>query len=128
MRLLEHNVRFGDPECQCLMMRLQSDLLEVLLAAAEGRLGAAQLQWSPEKALSVRRFPIILDLRWRNGLLLSVGPAPGVRSEKAFAQEGMPHYSDMQHVCRWCWRPKATLAAIRRGPLSATWRLSRMQR
>ena len=56
-RLLEHNVRFGDPECQCLMMRLQSDLLEVLLAAAEGRLGAAQLQWSPEKALTVRHPP-----------------------------------------------------------------------
>ena len=55
-RLLEHNVRFGDPECQCLMMRLRSDLLEVLLAAAEGRLGAStQLQWSPEKALTVRR-------------------------------------------------------------------------
>lgn len=49
-------MRFGDPECQCLMMRLQSDLLEVLLAAAEGRLGAAaQLQWSPDKALTVRR-------------------------------------------------------------------------
>ena len=52
-RLLEHNVRFGDPECQCLMTRLQSDLLEVLLAAAEGRLGDAQLQWSPQKALTV---------------------------------------------------------------------------
>ncbi len=52
-RLLEHNVRFGDPECQCLMMRLQSDLLEVLLAAADGRLGKAQLQWSPKKALAV---------------------------------------------------------------------------
>ena len=52
-RLLEHNVRFGDPECQCLMMRLQSDLLEVLLAAADGRLGSAQLHWSPEKALTV---------------------------------------------------------------------------
>ena len=53
-RLLEHNVRFGDPECQCLMTRLQSDLLEVLLAAAEGHLGDAQLQWSPQKALTVR--------------------------------------------------------------------------
>lgn len=52
-RLLEHNVRFGDPECQCLMVRLQSDLLEALLAAADGRLGSAQLQWSPEKALTV---------------------------------------------------------------------------
>ena len=54
-RLLEHNVRFGDPECQCLMMRLQSDLLEALLAAADGRLGSAQLRWSPQKALTVRR-------------------------------------------------------------------------
>ena len=35
----------------------ESDLLEVLLAAAEGRLGAAQLQWSPEKALTVRHPP-----------------------------------------------------------------------
>ena len=56
-RLLEHNVRFGDPECQCLMMRLQSDLLEVLLAAADGRLSGAQLQWSPDTALTVRMFP-----------------------------------------------------------------------
>ena len=51
-------MRFGDPECQCLMMRLRSDLLEVLLAAAKGRLGAAtQLQWSPDKALTVRHLP-----------------------------------------------------------------------
>ena len=57
-RLLEHNVRFGDPECQCLMMRLQSDLLEALLAAAGGRLGSAQLRWSPEKALTVRRLTL----------------------------------------------------------------------
>ncbi|BDA43270.1 Phosphoribosylamine-glycine ligase [Coccomyxa sp. Obi] len=52
-RLLEHNVRFGDPECQCLMMRLQSDLLEVLLAAADGQLSGTQLQWSPDTALTV---------------------------------------------------------------------------
>lgn len=53
-RLLEHNVRFGDPECQSLMLRLRSDLLEVLLAAAEGKLAGTQLQWSPEAALTVR--------------------------------------------------------------------------
>ena len=34
-KLLEHNVRFGDPECQCLMTRLQSDLLPLLLAASD---------------------------------------------------------------------------------------------
>ena len=47
-RLLEHNVRFGDPECQVLMMRLESDLMEVLLAACNGRLTDVELQWSPQ--------------------------------------------------------------------------------
>ncbi|NNC72475.1 MAG: phosphoribosylamine--glycine ligase, partial [Sphingomonadaceae bacterium] len=39
--LIEYNVRFGDPECQVLMMRLESDLLELMLAVAEGRLADA---------------------------------------------------------------------------------------
>ena len=37
-KLIEYNVRFGDPECQVLMLRLQSDLLPLLLAAAQGEL------------------------------------------------------------------------------------------
>ncbi|RHW18793.1 phosphoribosylamine--glycine ligase [Sphingomonas gilva] len=37
-QLIEYNVRFGDPECQVLMMRLEGDLLEIMLATAEGRL------------------------------------------------------------------------------------------
>ena len=53
-RLLEQNVRFGDPECQCLMLRLRSDLLAVLLAAAEGKLAGHRLDWAPEAALTVR--------------------------------------------------------------------------
>lgn len=51
--LLEHNVRFGDPECQCLMRRLESDLLEMLLAASEGQLAAITPVWSPAAALTV---------------------------------------------------------------------------
>ncbi len=53
--LLEHNTRFGDPECQPLMMRLQCDLLEVLLAGAEGRLAevADTIRWRDETALCV---------------------------------------------------------------------------
>lgn len=52
-KLLEHNVRFGDPECQGLMLRLESDLLEVLLAACDGQLADVQLKWSPDAALTV---------------------------------------------------------------------------
>lgn len=54
-KLLEHNVRFGDPECQALMMRLQGDLAQILLAGAEGRLDevADQVSWSDETAMCV---------------------------------------------------------------------------
>ena len=51
--LIEYNVRFGDPECQVLMMRLKSDLLPALLATADGVLKNFDLRWRPETALSV---------------------------------------------------------------------------
>jgi phosphoribosylamine--glycine ligase len=50
-KLLEHNVRFGDPECQSLMVRLQSDLLETLQAALRGE--AIVLEWDPNPSLTV---------------------------------------------------------------------------
>ncbi|HWL82555.1 MAG TPA: phosphoribosylamine--glycine ligase [Roseomonas sp.] len=52
-RLIEFNVRFGDPECQVLMLRMQSDLLAALLAACDGELERFTLRWSPEAALVV---------------------------------------------------------------------------
>jgi phosphoribosylamine---glycine ligase len=52
-RLIEHNVRFGDPECQVLMMRMQSDLLELLLASARGDLSGIKVRWRDEAALCV---------------------------------------------------------------------------
>lgn len=52
-KLLEHNVRFGDPECQCLMLRLESDLLELMLNACEHQLDGTALQWSSKAALTV---------------------------------------------------------------------------
>jgi phosphoribosylamine--glycine ligase len=51
--LIEYNVRFGDPECQVLMMRLKSDLLELLYAAATGTLNQVEALWSDDVALSV---------------------------------------------------------------------------
>ncbi|WP_407529280.1 phosphoribosylamine--glycine ligase [Methylobacterium oryzisoli] len=52
-KLIEYNVRFGDPECQVLMPRLTSDLVPLLLAASRGDLAGAAPAWSPEAALTV---------------------------------------------------------------------------
>jgi phosphoribosylamine--glycine ligase len=52
-RVLEFNCRFGDPETQPLMMRLKSDLLEVMLAVADGRLDEIELEWDPRPAICV---------------------------------------------------------------------------
>jgi phosphoribosylamine--glycine ligase len=52
-QLIEYNVRFGDPECQVLMLRLKSDLLPALIAACDGQLKHFDLRWSDEAALTV---------------------------------------------------------------------------
>ncbi len=52
-RLIEFNVRFGDPECQALMVRLRSDLLPALLAACDGELAAFDLRWEALHSLVV---------------------------------------------------------------------------
>lgn len=52
-KVLEFNVRFGDPECQPLIMRMKSDVLEALLACCEGRLDQLRLEWHDEAALTV---------------------------------------------------------------------------
>ncbi|WP_267397500.1 MULTISPECIES: phosphoribosylamine--glycine ligase [unclassified Sphingomonas] len=53
-KLIEYNARFGDPECQVLMMRYQGDLAALLLAVAEGRLGdQPPATFSPETAMTV---------------------------------------------------------------------------
>jgi phosphoribosylamine--glycine ligase len=52
-KLIEYNVRFGDPEAQVLMLRLESDLLPALLAVAEGRLEGVTPDWHDDAALCV---------------------------------------------------------------------------
>ena len=52
-KLLEYNVRFGDPECQVLMVRLMSDVLPALIAARDGVLDMFDLRWHEEAALCV---------------------------------------------------------------------------
>jgi phosphoribosylamine---glycine ligase len=52
-RLVEYNARFGDPECQVLMMRLGAQALDLMLACAEGRLDRARVNWADDHALCV---------------------------------------------------------------------------
>ena len=52
-RLVEYNVRFGDPECQVLMMRLGAQAMDLMQACAEGRLADAQVSWADDHAMTV---------------------------------------------------------------------------
>jgi phosphoribosylamine--glycine ligase len=52
-RVLEFNARFGDPECQPLLMRLRSDLADVLMATAKDRLDEIHIEWDPRPAVCV---------------------------------------------------------------------------
>ena len=52
-RLVEYNVRFGDPECQVLMLRMGAQALDLLLACAEGRLDQIRVTWADDHAMTV---------------------------------------------------------------------------
>ncbi len=52
-KVIEFNVRLGDPETQPILMRLKSDLLDLIDAAVDGRLDRAQAEWDPRPALGV---------------------------------------------------------------------------
>jgi len=52
-RLVEYNVRFGDPECQVLMLRLGAQAMDLMHATAEGRLREARVNWAEDHAITV---------------------------------------------------------------------------
>ncbi|MHB1103385.1 MAG: phosphoribosylamine--glycine ligase [Devosia sp.] len=64
-KLIEYNVRFGDPECQVLMLRLKSDVLDLLEATAKGNLAEVTPEWRDEVALTVvmavRGYPVSVE-------------------------------------------------------------------
>jgi phosphoribosylamine--glycine ligase len=82
-KLIEYNVRFGDPECQVLMLRLGSDLLPALLAVAEGRLADVTLEWYDDPALCVvmaaKGYPGAYAKGSEIGGLDEAGRIPGVK-------------------------------------------------
>ncbi|MES1973023.1 MAG: phosphoribosylamine--glycine ligase [Pseudomonadota bacterium] len=78
-RLIEYNARFGDPECQVLMMRLDEDLLDLLLDVAEGRLARhGPARFSPETALTV-----VMAARGYPGTPETGGPIAGIAAAEA---------------------------------------------
>jgi len=52
-KVIEFNCRFGDPECQPLMMRFKSDLVEAMVATAEHKLADVQIEWDPRPSVCV---------------------------------------------------------------------------
>jgi phosphoribosylamine--glycine ligase len=81
-RVLEYNVRFGDPETQPILMRMKSDLLEVMLAVCAGKLDKINLQWDPRPAVCV---------------VMSSGGYPG-SYEKGKVIEGLDEANKMKDV------------------------------
>ncbi|MBT3789774.1 MAG: phosphoribosylamine--glycine ligase [Alphaproteobacteria bacterium] len=80
--LIEYNTRFGDPECQALMSRLDSDLLPALMATADGSLDKIELSWRDEAALVVvmaaRGYPGAYNKGSRIRNLDTAGELPGI--------------------------------------------------
>ncbi|MCS6925056.1 MAG: phosphoribosylamine--glycine ligase [Candidatus Binatia bacterium] len=100
VKVLEFNARFGDPECQPLMLRLRSDLVEVMEAVIEGRLAEVTLSWDPRPAvcvvLAAEGYPgmyetgkIITGLddlqHWQDGVVFHAGTA---KVDGAFTTKG----------------------------------------
>ncbi len=81
-KLIEYNVRFGDPECQVLMPRLRDDLLIVLNAAADGMLDRVSVRWREDATLTVvmaaRGYPGSYETGTEIRGLEAVGAGPGV--------------------------------------------------
>ena len=84
-KLVEYNVRFGDPECQVLMPRLMSDLVPALLASRDGMLKSIDLRWYPAAALTVvmaaRGYP---GAYARGSLIEGLGDAAAVEGVEIF--------------------------------------------
>ena len=70
-KLLEFNARFGDPETQVILPRLETDLVDVMVAVAEGRLAEVELSWKPEWAVSVVLASAGYPLSYKKGFEIS---------------------------------------------------------
>lgn len=80
-RVIEYNCRFGDPETQPIMMRMQSDLVELCLAATRGQLDQCQSKWDPRCALGVVMAAAGYPDNYEKGAVIAGLPNPANESE-----------------------------------------------
>jgi phosphoribosylamine--glycine ligase len=85
LKVLEFNVRFGDPETQPIMMRLRSDLVDLVEAALDGRLDQVEAQWDPRPALGV-----VMAARGYPGTPRTGGRDRGAGPTNAAGCQGVP--------------------------------------
>jgi phosphoribosylamine---glycine ligase len=83
-KVIEFNVRFGDPETQPIMLRLQSDLLELVEAAIDGRLDGVEARWDPRPSLGVVMAAEGYPGAARIGDTINAWDAPPVEDTKVF--------------------------------------------
>ncbi|NAW79779.1 phosphoribosylamine--glycine ligase [Vibrio sp. V33_P6A3T137] len=83
-KVIEYNCRFGDPETQPIMMRLQSDLVELCLAALDGRLDQVESKWDPRASIGIVLAAGGYPADYRKGDVISGLPTQEVAGEKVF--------------------------------------------
>jgi phosphoribosylamine--glycine ligase len=83
-KVIEYNCRFGDPETQPVMLRMRSDLVELCLAATQGRLNEMTSEWLPQPALGVVMAAGGYPDAYRTGDIISGLPQQEIQGEKVF--------------------------------------------
>ncbi|STO53620.1 phosphoribosylamine--glycine ligase [Canicola haemoglobinophilus] len=83
-KVIEFNCRFGDPETQPIMMRLQSDLVELCLAACDGKLDQVKSQWAEQAALGIVLAAEGYPADYRKGDEIQGLPVSAVENQKVF--------------------------------------------
>ena len=83
-KVIEFNCRFGDPETQPIMLRLESDLVELCLKACEGKLDEVKSQWNPKASLGIVLAAEGYPGDYRKGDEISGLPQSAVENEKVF--------------------------------------------
>lgn len=83
-KVIEYNCRFGDPETQPIMMRMQSDLVELCLTAIEGKLDQAESKWDPRASIGIVLAAGGYPASYNKGDVISGLPSQEVAGEKVF--------------------------------------------